>query len=135
MIITHRRNACMIGKHQTADAMISDNIWRLSGQSYLYGCRAPRYEIRKLPLAYSQERLVNLDLNHDAEIRAKKYQVTNIRWIYISLDNIQNGNIASSFARSRGDHAIFRLEQPSHNIKYCSSSNGFRLKHFSIYAK
>ena len=60
MIITHRRDACMIGQHQTANAMIGGNIRRLSSQSYLYGCRAPRYKIRKLPFAYSQERLVNL---------------------------------------------------------------------------
>lgn len=59
-IITHRRDACMVGKHQAANAMIGRDIWRLSGQSYLYGCRTPRYEIRKLPLPYSQERLMNL---------------------------------------------------------------------------
>jgi len=64
-----------------------------------------------------------------------KVWVTNVCRIHISLDDIQNGNIASSFARSRGNHAIFRLEQPSHNIKYCSSSNGFRLNHFGIYTK
>ena len=60
IIITHRRDACMIGKHQTANAMICGNIWRLSGQRYLYGRRAPRNEVRKLSLTYSKERLVNL---------------------------------------------------------------------------
>ena len=79
----------MVGKHQTANAMIGSNIWRLSGQSYLYGCRAPRYEIRKLPLAYSQERLVNL-IRIMMLDQNKEYQVTNVCRIYISLDNIQN---------------------------------------------
>jgi len=47
--------------------------------------------------------------------------------VYVSLNNVEDGDVACSFARSCGYHAVFGLEESTHYVEYRGTSNGFGL--------
>ena len=53
--------------------------------------------------------------------------MTHISRVDVSLDNIQDGDVAGGFARNGGNHPVLRLQQTSHNIKDCRPSYRLRL--------
>ena len=50
----------MVGEHQAAHAVIRLHVRRAARERDLDRCRAPRDEVRELPLPDAEERLVHL---------------------------------------------------------------------------
>jgi len=43
----------------------------------------------------------------------------NVGWVYLSLDDIENGDVTALLSGDCRDHAVFRLEQASHDVEDC----------------
>ena len=50
-----------------------------------------------------------------------------LSWVGLSLDDVENTNVAAGFTGSGGDHSILWLQQSSHDIKHSSLTNSFGL--------
>lgn len=82
----------MIRQHQPAHPVAHGDIWAPLRKGDLYAGRAPRDERGQSPLADPQETLVH------------------VGWVYLTLDDVQNGDVAALLARYRGDHAVLGLQ-------------------------
>ena len=67
----------------------------------------------------------------NAQLNAAKHLVMNVSYvsrIYISLDDVQDRDVTSCFARGGRDHAILGLQKTAHHVKDCGSSDGLSLE-------
>ena len=60
IIITDRRDARVIGEHESADSVSRLDVWRLPGECHLDAGRTPRNELRQLALTYSLQTFMDL---------------------------------------------------------------------------
>ncbi len=91
----------MISQHQTADSVCHRDVRTPLGQSDLNTRRTPWNEGGQATLADAEETLVH------------------IGGIDLSLDYVEDGNIAALLARHRRYHAVLWLQQPPHDVQDC----------------
>lgn len=91
-------NACVVGKHQATHFIGSFHIRAFFTESYLNRGWSPVYEIRQFFFSDSLKRLVDLG------------------GVNLTLDNVKDGHVLSSFCWST-HHNVIWVQQPPHHIQ------------------
>jgi hypothetical protein len=52
---------------------------------------------------------------------------TYIGRVHVTLDDVEDGDIARGFTRRHGDHTVLGLEEAPHDVQYCCFADGLRL--------
>jgi hypothetical protein len=118
-ITTHRSDARVVRKHKPADAVVRRHVRRPACQCDLDGRGAPWYKICKLAFSDAEKRLVHLYIGLKKNVnmicgidflRLGQYgNCAYVGGIHVSLDNVEDRDVARRLARHRGNHPIFRL--------------------------
>ena len=50
-----------------------------------------------------------------------------VRWVNVTLDDVQDGDVAGRLARAGRNHAVLGLQQSAHHVEHCRTSDGLGL--------
>ena len=106
---TYGSDARVISEHQSAHPMVRRDVRRPTRQRHLYRRRPPRNKVGQLSFSYAEQRLVYLASRTRSADTSRVVIVTHVGRIDVSLDDVEDGDVARSFARRRRYHAVFRL--------------------------
>jgi hypothetical protein len=98
--VTDRSNAGVVCKHETAYTVVHWNVRTLLRESHLNARRTPGDECSKTTFSDTEQTLVN------------------VCGINLSLDDVEDGDIATLFAGVGRDHAVLWLKETTHDVEH-----------------
>lgn len=90
----------MVCQHETTHTVAGRDVGTPLRQRNLDTCRSPGDECRQTPLADTEQTLVH------------------VCRVNLTLDDVENGDVAAFLARLRRHHAVLGLQQTAHHVQH-----------------